>query len=114
MAGWFIRRFYSRICDEIAVFLNNFVFVLMHLRVFLRDQPYGVVIFTGLRGSVDALRQHCPTKRLTPMGLSAGENARGLCDFRRNIGHIPQRVYMGVRKKHANKPLGFGLLVEQG
>ena len=41
------------------------------------------------------------------MGLSAGENARGLCDFRRNIGHIPQRVYMGVRKKHANKPLGL-------
>ena len=60
------------------------------------------------------MRQPCPTKRLTPMGLSAGENARGLCDFRRNIGHIPQRVYMGVRKKHANKPLGFGLLVEQG
>ena len=26
-------------------FLNNFVFVLMHLRVFLRDQPYGVGIF---------------------------------------------------------------------
>ena len=75
-------------------FLNNFVFVLMHLRVFLRDQPYGVVIFTGLRGSVDALRQHCPTKRLTPMGLSAGENARGLCDFKREIGHIPQQVYL--------------------
>ena len=53
------------------------------------------------------MRQPCPTKRLTPMGLSAGENARGLCDFRRNIGHIPQRVYMGVRKKHANKPLGL-------
>ena len=53
------------------------------------------------------MRQPCPTKRLTPMGLSAGENARGLCDFRRNIGHIPLRVYMGVRKKHANKPLGL-------
>ena len=53
------------------------------------------------------MRQPCPTKRLTPMGLSAGENARGLCDFRRKIGHISQRVYMGVRKKHANKPLGL-------
>ena len=29
-------------------FLNNFIFVLMHFRVFLRDQPYGVVIFTCL------------------------------------------------------------------
>ena len=37
--------------------------------MFLRDQPYGVVIFSGLRGSVDAVRQHCPAKRLTPMGL---------------------------------------------
>ena len=52
-------------------FLNNFIFVLMHLRVFLRDQPYGVVIFSGLRGRVDAVRQPCPAKRLTPMGLLA-------------------------------------------
>ena len=73
----------------------------------LRDQPYGVGIEPLIRGSVDAVRQLYPTKRLTPMGLSAGENARGLCDFRRNIGHIPLRVYMGVRKKHANKPLGL-------
>ena len=29
-------------------FLNNFIFVLMHFRVFLKDQPYGVVIFTCL------------------------------------------------------------------
>ena len=28
-------------------FLNNFIFVLMHFRVFLRDQPYEVVIFTA-------------------------------------------------------------------
>ena len=35
----------------------------------LRDQPYGVVIEPLIRGSVDALRQHCPAKRLTPMGL---------------------------------------------
>ena len=46
------------------------------------------------------MRQPCPTKRLTPMGLSAGENARGLCDFRRNIGHIPLQVYMGAREKY--------------
>ena len=35
----------------------------------LRDQPYGVVIEPLIRGSVDAVRQHCPAKRLTPMGL---------------------------------------------
>ena len=66
--------------------MNNFVFVLMHLRVFLRDQPYGVVIFSGLRGRVDAVRQRCPTKRLTPMGLLASESARGLCCFNREVG----------------------------
>ena len=80
----------------------------------MRDQPYGVVIEPLIRGSVDALRQHCPAKRLTPMGLSAGENARGLCDFRRNIGHIPQRVYMGVRENTRKQALRLGLLVEQG
>ena len=75
MAGWFIRRFYNRICDETAVFLNNFIFVLMHFRVFMRDQPYGVVIKPLIRGSVDAVRQHSPTKELRPMGLVAGESA---------------------------------------
>ena len=100
MAGWFIRRFYSRICDEIAVFLNNFIFVLIHFRVFMKDQPYGVVIEPLIRGSVDAVRQHCPAKRLTPMGLLASESARGFYDYRRNIGHIPLRVYMGVREKY--------------
>ena len=35
----------------------------------LRDQPCGVVIEPLIRGSVDAVRQHCPAKRLTPMGL---------------------------------------------
>ena len=84
------------------------------IRVFLKDQPYGVVIEPLIRGSVDAMRQHCPTKRLTPMGLSAGENARGLWDFRRNIGHIPQRVYMGVRENTRKQALRLGLLVEQG
>ena len=28
------------------------------------------------------------------MRLFIGEVARGLCDFKREIGHIPQRVYM--------------------
>uniref|UniRef100_UPI0028E2006C hypothetical protein n=1 Tax=Alloprevotella tannerae TaxID=76122 RepID=UPI0028E2006C len=37
--------------------------------VFLKDQPYGVAIKPLIRGSVDAMRQHCPAKRLTPMGL---------------------------------------------
>ena len=40
----------------------------MNWRV-LKDQPYGVVIEPLIRGSVDAVRQHCPAKRLTPMGL---------------------------------------------
>ena len=84
------------------------------IRVFLRDQPYGVGIEPLIRDSVDALRQHCPAKRLTPMGLSAGENARGLCDFRRNIGHIPLRVYMGVRENTRKQALRLGLLAEQG
>ena len=41
------------------------------------------------------------------MWLFAGKIVQSFCDFRRNIGHIPLRVYMGVRKKHANKPLGL-------
>ena len=47
----------------------------MNWRV-LKDQPYGVVIKPLIRGSVDALRQHCPAKRLTPMGLVAEEVVR--------------------------------------
>jgi len=66
------------------------------IRVFLKDQPYGVVIKPLIRGSVDAVRQHCPAKRLTPMGLLASESARGFYDYRRNIGHIPLRVYVAV------------------
>ena len=42
----------------------------------LKDQPYGVVIEPLIRGSVDAMRQHCPAKRLTPMGLVAEEVVR--------------------------------------
>ena len=43
----------------------------------LRDQPYGVVIEPLIRGSVDAVRQHCPAKRLTPMGLFATDDVCG-------------------------------------
>ena len=47
----------------------------MNWRV-LKDQPYGVVIEPLIRGSVDAVRQHCPAKRLTPMGLLRVEARR--------------------------------------
>ena len=49
----------------------------------LKDQPYGVVIEPLIRGSVDAVRQHCPAKRLTPMGLMVSESVQGLCRFYR-------------------------------
>ena len=76
----------------------------------LKDQPYGVVIKPLIRGSVDALRQHCPAKRLTPMGLFAGESVRCFCGLRRRIAHIPLRVYMGVRKNTCKQALRLGLL----
>ena len=60
--------------------------------MFLRDQPYGVVIEPLIRGSVDAVRQHCPAKRLTPMGLVADEVARKWCDFRRKYGSRKQEM----------------------
>ena len=60
------------------------------------------------------MRQPCPTKRLTPMGLSAGENARGFYNFRREIGHISQRVYVAVWENTGKQALRLGLLVEQG
>ena len=47
------------------------------IRVFLRGQPYGVVIEPLIRDSVDAVRQHCPAKRLTLIGLLASESAQG-------------------------------------
>ena len=52
----------------------------------LRDQPYGVVIEPLIRGSVDAVRQHCPAKRLTPMGLLADKSARCFANFIDEIG----------------------------
>ena len=78
--------------------------------MFLKDQPYGVVFEPLIRGRVDALRQHCPAKRLTPMGLFAGESVRCFCGFRRRIAHIPLRVYMGVRENTCKQALRFGLL----
>ena len=63
--------------------------------MFLRDQPYGVVIEPLIRGSVDALRQHCPVKRLTPMGLVADESAKCFADFIDEIGYFS--MYPGRR-----------------
>lgn len=56
------------------------------------------------------MRQPCPAKKLTPMGLLAGENVRCFCGFRRRIAHIPLRVYMGVRENTCKQALRFGLL----
>ena len=56
--------------------------------VFLKDQPYGVVIKPLIRGSVDAMRQHCPAKRLTPMGLLADKSARCFANFIDEIGYF--------------------------
>ena len=61
----------------------------------LKDQPYGVVIEPLIRGSVDALRQHCPAKRLTPMGLVADESAKCFADFIDEIGYFG--VYLECR-----------------
>ena len=47
------------------------------------------------------------------MGLSAGENARGFYDYRRNIGHIPLRVYVAVRKNVQKQALRLGPLAGQ-
>ena len=79
----------------------------------LRDQPYGVDIFLLIRGSVDARRQHCPTKRLTPMGLFMDEVVRELCNFRRTIDHLPQQVYIAIREKARPQALRLGLLAGQ-
>ena len=79
----------------------------------LRDQPYGVDIFLLIRGSIDARRQHCPTKRLTPMGLFMDEVVRELCNFRRTIDHLPQQVYIAIREKARPQALRLGLLAGQ-
>ena len=66
----------------------------MNWRV-LRDQPYGVVIKPLIRGRVDARRQPCPAKRLTPMGLVADESAKCFADFIDEIGYFS--MYLGRR-----------------
>ena len=63
------------VLQPLRVGLSRFA-AYMNWRV-LKDQPCGVVIEPLIRGSVDALRQHCPAKRLTPMGLLASESAQG-------------------------------------
>ena len=47
------------------------------------------------------------------MRLFAGKIVQSFCDFRRNIGHISQRVYMGVRENTRKQALRLGLLVGQ-
>ena len=63
--------------------------------MFLKDQLCGVIIFSGLRGRVDAWRQPCPAKRLTPMGLVADESAKCFADFIDEIGYFS--MYLGRR-----------------
>ena len=47
------------------------------------------------------------------MWLFAGKIVQSFCDFRRNIGHIPQRVYMGVRENTRKQALRLGPLAGQ-
>ena len=44
------------------------------------------------------------------MGLFSEEVTRGFYNFRREIGHISERVYMGVREKTCKQALRLGLL----
>ena len=74
------------VLQPLRVGLSRFA-AYMFWRVFER-QPYGVVIESLIRGSVDAVRQHCPAKRLTPMGLMAGESARCFANFIDEIGYF--------------------------
>ena len=60
----------------------------MHFRVFMKDQPYGVVIFIACWCRVDAKRQPGPTKRPTPMGLLADKSARCFANFIDEIGYF--------------------------
>ena len=52
--------------------------------------------------------------RMAAMWLFSEEVTRGFYNFRREIGHIPQRVYMGVRENTRKQALRLGLLAEQG
>ena len=45
--GGLFGIFIAEYAMKAPFFLNNFIFVLMHFCVFLKDQPYGVVIFTA-------------------------------------------------------------------
>ena len=48
------------------------------------------------------------------MGLFSEEVTRGFYNFRREIGHISQRVYVAVWENTGKQALRLGLLVEQG
>ena len=74
--------------DFLAHKPQGLVFYAFRRRAFayiLKDQPYGGVNLPMIRGSVDVARQHCPTKRLTPMGLLVGETMRKRYKFTRKI-----------------------------
>jgi len=92
--GGLVGIFIAEYAMKPPFFLKNFIFVLMHFRVFLKDKPYGVIIFSGLQGRVDAMRQPCLAKKLTPMGVFVGEIWRKLREVRRIIG-----IIIGVRLK---------------
>ena len=61
------------VLQPLRVGLSRFA-TCMNWGVFERP-TYGVDIEPLIRGSVDAVRQHCPAKRQTPMGLVARESA---------------------------------------
>ena len=48
------------------------------------------------------------------MGLFSEEVTRGFYNFRREIGHISQRVYVAVWENTGKQALRLGLLAEQG
>ena len=45
--GGLFGVFIAEYAMKSRLFLNNFIFVLIHFRVIMKDQPYGVVIFFG-------------------------------------------------------------------
>ena len=72
-----------------------------------------------LRGSVDALRQHCPTKGLTPMGLLVGESARWVVNFRSKVlpsnrPMITKQLPTQSDKDHAPQHKPLSLVFWQG
>ena len=58
------------------------------MRTYFERPTLWGVIKPLIRGSVDAVRQHCPAKRLTPMGLLADKSARCFANFIDEIGYF--------------------------